>query len=147
MALPAAPGSPTVPAAMPVAGQSGAPGTPPPGPTGGVTQPTQNRGAEVAGLTYVKVAVDTLIMALQQGLDAGSDPGRAAAKAINDLAKHVPPGSTSPALYNAALTKLLMQKKQEAPMLAALSAQGQKPPMPPMPGAAPAAGAGIRPAA
>lgn len=131
------------PATMPVVGQSGAPGQPPPGPTGGVTQPTPNRGAEVAGLTYVKVAVDTLIMALQSGLDAGSDPGRAAAKAINDLAKHVPPGSTSPALYNSALTKLLMQKKQEAPMLAALSAQQNK-----APGMAPAAATpALRPAA
>ena len=75
--------------------------------------------------------------------DAGSDPGRAAAKAINDLAKHVPPGSTSPALYNSALTKLLMQKKQEAPMLAALSAQQNK-----APGMAPAAATpALRPAA
>lgn len=129
MALPPVPGSsPAI--SLPVVGQGTAPGAPPPGPQGGITNPTANRGLDVAGLTLMRLAADVLIEALGTGMDPASDPARAATKAIGDLTKHTPPGTINPAIYNAALMKLMQKQKQQAPMMAALRAQGQQMPQP-----------------
>ena len=129
MALPPVPGaSPAT--SLPVVGQGTAPGAPTPGPQSGVSQPTANRGLDVAGLTLMRLAADVLIEALGTGMDPASDPALAATKAIGDLTKHTPPGSINPSIYNAALMKLMQKQKQQAPMMSALRAQGQQMPQP-----------------
>ena len=143
MALPSVPGaSPAT--NLPVTGQGTAPGAPTPGPQGGVTQPTANRGLDVALLTHMLLAAKILTAGLATGADPGSEPARAAVKSIGDLTKHTPPGSINPAIENAALMKLLQKQKQEAPMMAALRSQGQHAPMP---GASPTATPGAPPGA
>ena len=95
---------------------------PPPGPQQ-VSHPTQNAGLAVAGLSYVKTAVDILTMALSKGLGPETEPGRDVRQAITRLAKHVPPGSTSPAVESQALMELMMKRRAEAPQAQAMRAQ------------------------
>lgn len=139
MALPSVAGSPVTPTTLPGVGQQSPPGAAPPGPQNGVTMPTANRGLDVAGLTLIRLAADILIEALSTGMDPASDPGKEATKAISNLSKHTPPGSMNPAIYNAALMKLMMKNRQAAPQRAAMASQGQQMPQP-------GAGAGASPA-
>jgi hypothetical protein len=89
----------------------------------------------------VSVAVRILEKALPM-LGAETEPGIAVMKCITNLAKHVPQGSTSPGIENQALQGLMMQQKQEQPMLQTLRSMGQQPPPggAPPPGATPPAG-------
>lgn len=107
--------------------------------------PTANRGLDVKGMTMMRVAADVLIEALSSGMDPGSEAGRTATKAINDLGKHIPPGSINPQIYNATLLQLFNKQRQQAPMLAAMRSQGQQMPQPqpqgPSPQPAPPQGA------
>lgn len=103
--------------------------------------PTPNRGAEIAGLSYMHVAVRALAMAFSKGLDPGSEPGQAATKAMTQLGKFVPPGSTSPGIENQALMELFMKQRQDQPQQQMMRALGQGgPPAPPQaPGGMPRA--------
>ena len=64
-------------------------------------------------------------------LGVGSEPGQALLKALNSLAKHVPPGAVTPGVQRSTMERLLAQQKQQGPQIAAMRA-GQ-----PMPGGAP----------
>ncbi len=115
MALPAAPGSPATPSTMPMVGQGGAPGAPPMGGAGGATMPTPNRGHQAAGAAMVQQAVRLLEKSLSM-LGAESEPGIAVMKSITNLAKHIPPGSTSPGVEQSALQKMMQEQKAQQPM-------------------------------
>lgn len=102
--------------------------------------PVPHRGSQAAGLALVRNAVEVLTKALPQ-LGAETDPGQAVMKAIQSLAKHVPAGSSTPGAENAAMEQFMMQRRQLAPLLAALAAQhaggGAPPGGPPAPAPAP----------
>lgn len=81
-------------------------------------------------------------------LGVGTEPGRDVVKALNSLAKHVPPGAVSPGVEQSAMQKMLLQQRQNGPQIAALRAamgsQGKPPAAgatPPNPQAAPPAAA------
>jgi len=78
-------------------------------------------------------------------LGVGSEPGQAVLKALNSLAKHVPPGSVPPGVQTSTMQRLLSQQQQNAPQVAAMRAMqagpqapagGGAPPAPPAPPAA-----------
>ena len=138
MALPASPGSPTVPSSLPTVGQSGMPGQPPAGPQA-LTQPTPNRGSEAAGLAFVGGAVEALKRALSM-LDVASEPGQAVMKALSSLSKHVPPGSTAPGIENNAFAQLMNERKQNNPLIQLMRSRGQA-----MPSGIPPGGGGAAP--
>ena len=126
MALPAAPGSPTNPSALPVVGQGGAPGQPPVGGAGGATMPTPNRGVQAAAngkLTWVaRQLLDVMKM-----LEIGSDQMKDINKAFDLVSKHVPPGSGSPGVEQTAMHKMMLEQKSEQPMLQLMRQQGGAP--------------------
>lgn len=124
--LPVPPGAPPVGAGAP-------PGTPPFGPSP-VSLPVPNRGLEAAALARVKVALKILEMAVP-ALGAETEPGRAVLDAIRSLAKHVPPGSSSPGVETTALQDLMLRQRQESPMHQVMRAMGSgaAPPAPPVP--------------
>ena len=69
-------------------------------------------------------------------LGVGSEPGQALLKALNSLAKHVPPGAVTPGVQQSTMERLLAQQKQMGPQIAAMrGGQGGPQPMPggPMP--------------
>ena len=112
-----------------------------------MTMPTMNKGLQAAALAQVQVAVRILERALV-AVGATSEPGKDIMKAIMNLGKHVPPGSTSPGVEQTALQQLATQSKQEQPEIARLRAMGMggSPaggggPPPPPPAAAPQAAA------
>jgi len=121
----------------------GAPGQPPFG-SSPVSQPVPNRGQEAAGLSRLAVVV-RLMEETVPLLGVGSEPGQAVLKALNSLAKHVPPGSVPPGVQTSTMQRLLSQQQQNAPQVAAMRAMqagpqapagGGAPPAPPAPPAA-----------
>jgi hypothetical protein len=78
-------------------------------------------------------------------LGASTEIGKDVLKSLSTLSKHVPPGSASQGTEASAMQKLMLQQKQQAPMLQAMQAMGQGGqtgsgmPLPPQPGAAPPA--------
>lgn len=60
---------------------------------------------------------------------ANSDAGQDILDSIKRLAKHVPPGSVSPAAENNTMQSMMMKQQQMAPMMAAQ--QVNRPAMPP----------------
>lgn len=99
--------------------------------------PVPNRGQEAAGLATLNVIVNALLKLAPQ-FGASSDIGRSVLKAVNDLSKHVPPGSTSPGVENKAMMNMQREQQQQQPMAAMMAARGG----PPQAGAPPAAAAG-----
>lgn len=92
-------------------------------------------------MAQVRLAVGMLEKAIPI-LGVSSEVGKDVMSALTKLAKHVPPGATSAGLENSALQKAMMERRQEAPMLALMRAQGQgggAAPAAPAPPAAPAA--------
>ncbi len=64
---------------------------------------------------------------LAPDLGAGNEAGRDVYKAIQMLAKHIPPGSASPGVEAQAMQKLQATQAQNGPLIAAMRA-GQAPP-------------------
>jgi hypothetical protein len=114
-------------------------GQSPPG-SSPATMPVPNRGKEAAALARLNIIVNALY-GLIPDVGVGSDIGRAVGKAANDLAKHVPPGSTSQGVENAEMTKMMQQRQaqqSQTALAAARNAGGGAP----QPAAPPPAGAG-----
>ena len=127
----------------PGVGVGTAPGQPPFG-SSPMQMPTPDRGSQAAALAEVSSAVKLLEKALPS-LGASSPTGKDVMGCIQKLAKHVPPGSIDKGVESNSLQSLMMQGKQENPMLNVLRAMGQggqagappgAPPAPP-PGASP----------
>lgn len=99
--------------------------------------PVPNRGQEVAGLATLNVIVNALLKLAPQ-FGANSDIGRSVLKAVQDLSKHVPPGSTSSGTDNNAMMNMMRQQQQQQPMAAMMAARGGQPgaAAPPPPAAA-----------
>jgi len=89
--------------------------------------PTPNRGLQAASLSKIKSALDILEMALP-GLGSETEPGKKLLKVIEDLAKMVPPGSTSQGAENSAMQQMLMAQRQQQPMQALMQQMQQQPP-------------------
>ena len=137
----AAPGGPG-PAGMPPVGAGTAPGQPPFG-SSPMTMPVPNAGLKAAALAQLQWAVRIMEKALPM-LGIGSDEGKSVMKALTSLSKLVPPGSTSPGVENSALQQMMLQARQEQPMLSMLKGgQAGGAGMPP--GAAAGAGAPASP--
>lgn len=118
-------------------GAGGQPGQPPFG-SSPVTQPTPNRGLQAAALSQVALAVRMLEKALPM-LGVETEPGKDVMRALPILAKHVPPGAGSPGAENSGLQQMMMQQKQEQPMLQVLRAMQAKQAEGGAPGGAPGA--------
>lgn len=99
---------------------AGIPGQPQSG-SSPVTGPVPNRGAEAGGLAKLGQVV-RLLENLAPSLGAASEAGRDVYKAIQTLAKHVPPGSMSQGIENNALEEMKRKQQQMAPMIAAMRA-------------------------
>lgn len=126
------------PGAPPQAVGAGAPPGQPPFGSSPVQQPTPNRGHQSAALGIVAQAVRLLEKALPM-LGVETEPGMAVMRALPLLSKHVPPGAASPGVENNALQQLMLQQRQQQPMLQALRAmqpQGAAPGASPPPAAA-----------
>lgn len=97
-------------------------------------------------MAQVSWAVRLLERALPM-LGVTSPVGKDVMSAMKSLAKHVPPGAASAGVENNALQQMMLQGKQEQPMVQALRAMGQggAPGMGAM-GAMGAAGGGAPPA-
>lgn len=107
------------------------PGQSPPG-SSPATTPVPNRGQEAAGLATLNVIVNALLKLAPQ-FGASSDVGRSVLKAVNDLSKHVPPGSTSSGVENNAMAKMMREHQQEQPMAQLMAAHGAQQPQQPQP--------------
>ena len=91
--------------------------------------PTPNRGLEAAALSKLAIHVQAMQTILAV-LPAGSDVARDVRKAIDTVAKHVPPGSFSQGVQMTEAQRALMQQRQMGPQIAAMRATS----MPQMPG-------------
>lgn len=101
------------------------PGSPSAGQGGGqtpfgsspATQPTRNGGIEAAGVArfglILKLLEETIPM-----LGAASEPGKDALKAIQLIAKHIPPGTNSPATEKNQVQQLMLSQAQAGPRIA-----------------------------
>jgi hypothetical protein len=85
---------------------------------------------EAAGLSQLAVVV-RLLEKLIPLLGVGTEPGQAALKALNSLAKHVPPGSVPSGVQQTTLQSLMQQQQQAAPQIAAMRAASPVAPQPP----------------
>ena len=100
------------------------------------TGPTPNKGFEAAGLQQLGMVVKQLERLIPM-LGASSDPGAAALKALNALAKFVPAGSVTPAAEKNAAENMMMKATQGNQQMQALAQQragaggGASPAMPP----------------
>ena len=124
---------------MPVAGAGGPPGSPPVVGAGGATMSTQNRGLQAAAIAQLTHAIRIMEKALPM-LGVETEMGKDVMSSLSKLSKHIAPGGGSPGVEQSALQQMMMQHKQDQPMLQALRAQGQgqpgggggaPPPMPP----------------
>jgi len=123
------------PAPMPAPPGAAAPpgGPPPPGqpPIGSspATGPTQNLGHAAKGMQAVGALLNGMAMVIPL-VGANTDIGQALAKALIDIGKHAPPGSSTPQGENNFMQSMMQRKMQMAPQQAAMGAQGPRPPMP-----------------
>lgn len=109
-----------------------------------MTGPTQNLGSEAQGMQIAQMVLDGLTLALGK-VGAGTPLGQSLAKALVDIGKHIPPGSTSPQGVSNAMKTMAMKQHQMAPHMAAQGAgappggappgAGAAPPQPPRPAA------------
>lgn len=96
--------------------------------------PTANRGNQAKAIAKITQVIRILEMTLPD-LGVETEMGKDVLSAMTKLSKHIAPGSGSPGVENQALMQLMMQQKQEQPLLQALRAQGQQqtPQTPPQP--------------
>lgn len=87
------------------------------------TGPTPNKGYEAAAMQKVAVVIKQLEAALPLA-GSGSDLGKAILDALNKLAKHVQPGSTSQAAQRNEIDQMQMKNMQAAQMQKQLNAPG-----------------------
>ena len=125
---PAAPG-----AAGPATGQ-------PPFGSSPATGPTVNKGHQAGGLQVVGIIVKLMEEAIPR-VGASTEVGQDLLKALQAIAKHVPPGTVSPAGEKNQMEQMMMKQRQAGPQIAAMRAQQpgatpQQPPAPPTPPAA-----------
>ena len=91
---------------------------------------------EAAGASRLAVIVRLMEETIPL-LGVGTEPGQALLKALNSLAKHVPPGTVPPGVQQSTMQALMMKQQQAAPQIAAMRAQaGGVPPAPPAAAAA-----------
>ena len=88
-----------------------------------VSGPTPNKGYEAAGLQQLGMVVKQLERLIPM-LGASSEPGAAALKALNALAKFVPAGSVSPAAEKNSHEQAMMKATQQNQQMQALKQQG-----------------------
>jgi hypothetical protein len=124
------------PSPMPGAGPQGMPpqGQPPMG-SSPATGPTPNAGHAVKGNQIVGAALGMLSLAVP--LVGPSSPlGQKLLKALTDISKELPPGSTTQAGENNALQDLMMKRQSMGPMMAQAQqgAAAAPPPQSPMAG-------------
>jgi hypothetical protein len=116
------------PSASPAQSSPGAAGaTQPPMGSSPATQPTPNRGFEMAA----QQALGVVVMALEQALPkagTSSPMGQDILKALQILSKHVPPGSVNPAAQNNQIQKMAQGAAQNAQQQAMLRQQQAAPP-------------------
>ena len=126
---------------MPQAGAGTAPGQPPFG-SSQVQAPTPNRGLQAKSMEKVKVAVRLLELALPE-LGASTPQGQAVMKAITSLSRQVGQGAPGGGVEKSELQSLMLNAKQQQPMMDMLRAQGAGGPAAGMtPPGAPGAGGG-----
>jgi len=87
------------------------------------TGPTPNKGYEAAAMQKVAVVIKQLESALPL-VGSGSDLGKAILDALNKLAKHVQPGSTSQAAQRNEIDQMQMKNMQAQQMQKQLAAGG-----------------------
>lgn len=105
--------------------------------TSPATQPTPNRGLEMKGMQKLALLVGEMPSILAD-VGATSEAGQAITKAISLLAKHVPPGSSSPAGKRNEIQDMAMKQTQNAQLMAQLQQRGAPgAPPSPQPGAPP----------
>ncbi len=104
--------------------------------TSPATQPTQNRGQEMKGMQKLALLVSEMPSILGM-VGATSEVGQAVNKAIGLLAKHVPPGSASPAGKRNEIQDMALQNTQNAGLMQQLQQRGAPSAPPPPGGAAP----------
>ena len=96
------------------------------------TQPTPNRGLEMKGMQKLALLVGEMPSILAD-LGATSEAGQAITKAISLLAKHVPPGSSSPAGKRNEIQDMQLKQTQNAQLMAQLQQRGAPGGAPPSP--------------
>lgn len=99
------------PSAQPGAQPGGGQGQTPPFGASPASGPTPNKGYEAAALQKLGVLTKSLTELV--GLSGvGTDLGKDVLKALNILAKHVPPGSVSPAGEKNQIENMMMRAQQ-----------------------------------
>lgn len=88
------------------------------------TGPTANKGFEAAGLQQLGMVVKQLERLIPM-LGAATEPGAAALKALNALAKFVPAGSVTPSAEKNMAEQTQMKAIQNNQMMQALKQGGQ----------------------
>lgn len=100
--------------------------------------PTPNRGLQAAAIAQLTQCIRIMEKALPM-IGVETEMGKDVVKALTTLSKHISPGSGSPGVEQNSLMNMMMQQKQEQPMLQLLRAQGQSPGQSPAGGAPPPA--------
>ena len=95
------------------------------GSSGPASPPTGNPGLAAGGMSKLREAVNMLSLALPD-LPLGSEPHKAAARAITDLSKSVPASEEIPGMQVTQLQGLQKQAQQSAPLVALMRAMGQQ---------------------
>lgn len=86
------------------------------------TGPTQNLGSTAGGLARIALILRIMEETLPL-VGASTEPGQDLLKAMQMLAKHIQPGSVSPASERNSLQNVMLKMQQNAPMMAALKAR------------------------
>src|ERR1700744_220560 len=94
------------------------------------TGPTPNKGYEAAAMQRVGVLVKQMTEILPM-VGATSELGASLMKAIQGLAKHVPPGSTSNAAEKNSIEKMAIQNQQNGQMQQQMKQPGATGAVPP----------------
>jgi hypothetical protein len=98
--------------------------------TSSATQPTQNRGQEMKGMQKLALLVGEMPSILAD-VGATSEAGQAITKAITLLAKHVPPGSSSPAGKRNEIQDMALKNTQNSALMQQIQSRGAQPGAPP----------------
>jgi hypothetical protein len=88
-----------------------------------VTGPTPNKGYEAQGIQRLGVVIKQLTEIFSM-MGPGSEEGKDVLKALNMLAKHVPPGAVSPAGEKNSIEAMMMKAQQNAGQMNALKQPG-----------------------
>lgn len=100
------------------------------------TQPTQNRGYEIAAIKMTGMALKVLEMVIPLA-GSSSELGRAAMDSLRKLGAFVPPGSVTPADMQNVIQQLMLKQQQGGQMMQRMQAQSARPQQPaPQPGGA-----------